>query len=40
MNKNDIAERRSNFILHTSNDGDVNGEVFLMENYRRWKKCK
>lgn len=40
MNKNDIAERISDFILHTSNDGDMNGEVFLKENYRRWKKCK
>jgi hypothetical protein len=27
MNKRDIAKQQSDFILYTSNDGDVNVEV-------------
>lgn len=29
MNKRDIVKQQSDFILYTSNDGDVNVEVFL-----------
>ena len=31
MNKRDIVKQESNFILYTSNDGDVNVEVFLKD---------
>ncbi len=31
MNKSDIAKQQSDFILYTSNDGDVNVEVFLKD---------
>ncbi len=31
MNKRDIAKQQSDFILYTSNDGDVNVEVFLKD---------
>jgi hypothetical protein len=31
MNKSDIVKQQSDFILYTSNDGDVNVEVFLKD---------
>ena len=31
MNKRDIIKQQSNFILYTTNDGDVNVEVFLKD---------
>ncbi len=31
MNKNNLPENQSNFILYTGNDGDVNVEVFLQD---------
>ena len=31
MNKNNLPENQSNFILYTSNDGDVNVEVALKD---------
>jgi hypothetical protein len=31
MNKRDIVNQQSDFILYTSNDGDVNIEVFLQD---------
>jgi hypothetical protein len=31
MNKNNLPENQSNFILYTGNDGDVNVEVFLLD---------
>ena len=31
MNKRDLAKQQSDFILYTSNDGDVNVEVFLKD---------
>ena len=31
MNKSDIVKKQSDFILYTSNDGDVNVEVFLKD---------
>jgi hypothetical protein len=31
MNKGDIVKQQSDFILYTSNDGDVNVEVFLKD---------
>ncbi len=31
MNKRDIVKQQSDFILYTSNDGDVNVEVFLKD---------
>ena len=31
MNKNNLPENQSNFLLYTSNDGDVNVEVALKD---------
>ena len=31
MNKNNLPENQSNFILYTANDGKVNAEVFLQD---------
>jgi len=31
MNKNNLPSNQSNFLLYTSNDGDVNVEVFLQD---------
>jgi hypothetical protein len=31
MNKNNLPDNQSNFLLYTGNDGDVNVEVFLKD---------
>jgi hypothetical protein len=38
MNKRDIVNQQSDFILYTSNDGDVNIEVFESNGRTVWSK--